>query len=305
MYKLVTDNIDIMYNSNNIQWNTDTDTLGTQMSFDTIKDLYEGQVVSLFSDDRELVRGIIVEKTWNRWTFSYVVQDYSFYLKNKIPFKQFNRMKASDCIVSLLGEAYMTGSIVNIPTIITEMYRGKTRLDIIDDILEKAQNDQGIEYFKEIECTTVYIRQLQEMKITPAIEISKDVNVESSIENLKNRISVISNSTDDNSIYASAEDATYQYWYGVLEEVEEVDADNIANAQNIANNKLNELNKIERSTSIEIVCLDDGADIKANRLIYLNAGSRLCGFYKIKSASHTLNKEIHKVSLEIEWKVAA
>ncbi|HBJ1646518.1 UNVERIFIED_ORG: hypothetical protein B2H98_13905 [Clostridium botulinum] len=305
MYRLIIDNIDIMYNSNNIQWNTDTDTLGTQLSFDTIKDLYEGQVVSLFCNDRELIRGIVVKKTWNRWTFSYIVQDYSLYLKNKIPFKQFNRMKASDCISSLLGEAYMTGSIVNIPTIITEMYRGKTRADIIDDILEKAQNDQGIEYFKEIECTTVYIRQLQEMKITSAIEISKDVNIESSIENLKNKISVISNSNDDNSIYASAEDTTYQYWYGVLEDVEEVDADNIANAQNIANNKLNELNKIERSTSIEIVCLDDGADIKANRLIYLNAGSRLCGFYKIKSASHTLNKGVHKVSLEIEWKVAA
>lgn len=253
MYRLIIDNIDIMYNSNNIQWNTDTDTLGTQLSFDTIKDLYEGQVVSLFCNDRELIRGIVVKKTWNRWTFSYIVQDYSLYLKNKIPFKQFNRMKASDCISSLLGEAYMTGSIVNIPTIITEMYRGKTRADIIDDILEKAQNDQGIEYFKEIECTTVYIRQLQEMKITSAIEISKDVNIESSIENLKNKISVISNSNDDNSIYASAEDTTYQYWYGVLEDVEEVDADNIANAQNIANNKLNELNKIERSTSIEIV----------------------------------------------------
>lgn len=302
MYKLITNNTDIMYNSNNVSWNSDRDTLGMQFTFDSIKDLYEGQVVSLFSDSRELIRGIVLHKKANRWTWSYTIQDYSLYLKNKV-IKQFNNIKASDAISSLLSEAYITGDIVDIPTNINTIYKNKTRSEIIDDILNQAQQDQGIEYFKEIEATTLYVRKVQDMKINSNILLPKDIPIESGIENMKNRIEIVSNSESNNSIIATAEDTSKQYWYGVLSDMQEVDDKNIAQSQNIANNALSELNMIERSCSINVIVLDGGEDIKANRLIYLNAGSRLCGYYKIKSANHTLDKGIHKVNLTIEWKV--
>ena len=305
MYKLITDNTDILYASNTVSWASDIETLGTQITFDSIKDLYEGQVVSLFSDSRELVRGVIIRKKPSRWTWSYTVQDYSRYLKNKI-IKQFNNYKASDAISSLLSETYITGEIVDIPTVITTMYKNKSRSEIIDDILDQAKQDQGIEYFKEIEGTTLYVRKVQDMKVNPNILLPKDISPESSIENLKNRIEIISNSEDNNSIIASAEDTSKQYWYGILSDQIEVDDKNISQAQNIANNTLSESNMIEKSCSIsDIMVLDGGEDIKANRLIYLNAGSRLCGYYKIKNAAHTLQKGIHKVNLTIEWKVNA
>ncbi len=302
MYRLITQNVDIMYNSNNISWSSDKDTLGMQFTFESIKNLYEGQVVSLFSDSRELIRGIVLHKKPNRWTWNYTIQDYSLYLKNKV-IKQFNNTKASDAISSLISEAYISGDIIDIPTIINTVYKNKTRGEIIDDILKQSQQDQGIEYFKEIEATTLYIRKVQDMKINPNILLPKDISPESSIENMKNRIQIISNSESDTSIIATAEDTSKQDWYGILTDMQEVDDKNIAQAQNIANNALSEANKIERSCSLEIKVLDGGEDIKANRLIYLNAGSRLCGYYKIKSANHTLNKNSHKVNLTIEWKV--
>ena len=305
MYKLITDGTDIMYNSNNLSWSSSEDTLGIQLTFDTVKDLYEGQVVSLFSDDKEVIRGIIIKKTQGRWTYSYTVRDYSFYLKNKIPVKQFNKSRADDCIKTLLSEAYIDGNICSIPTSITEIYRGRSRSEIIDDILDKASKEQGVEYFKEIQCTTLYIRSTEEMKIEPKIILPKDINIESSIENMKNKIYVISTSSDDNKIYATSEDSTYQYWYGVLEDVQEIDAQNVANAKNIADNILNSSNKIEKSTSFEAMCLDDCTEIRAHRLIYLKAGARLNGYYKIKNVTHTITKGIHKVNLEISWKVNA
>ena len=68
MYKLITGNSDIMYNSNSVTWQSDVDTLGSQVSFESMKDLFEGALVSLFSDKRELVRSVIIKKNWSRWT---------------------------------------------------------------------------------------------------------------------------------------------------------------------------------------------------------------------------------------------
>ena len=149
MFKLVTSGMDILPYSNSLSWSSDVDTLGTQLSFDSIKDLAEGQVVSLYETDKELIRGIVIKKTDKTNTFSYVVQDYSFYLRNKT-LKQFNNMAASECIKSLITDAYLVGNITDIPTLITQIYKDKTLDEIIEDILSKAQSDQGIYYFKEI-----------------------------------------------------------------------------------------------------------------------------------------------------------
>ena len=288
MYKLITGNSDIMYSSNSVSWQSDVDTLGSQITFESMKDLFEGAVVSLFSDKRELIRSVIIKKNWSRWIWNYTTQDYSRYLKNKV-IMQFNNITASNAIKSMLNQAYIIGNVVNIPTKINKIYKNKTIAEIIDDILDQAKQDQGIEYFKEIEGNILYVRKLQDMKINPTIILPKEINPESSIENMKNKIQVVSNNEKNNSVIATAED-TYRR--------------DIAKAQNIANNALLENNKIVRSCNIDdIHVINGGEDIKANRLIYLNAGSRLCGFYKIKSATHTLSNGIHKVNLTIEWKV--
>lgn len=302
MYRLISGGVDLLLKSNNVSWSSNIDTLGSQLTFNSIASVGRGAVVSLFNDDLELFRGVVIERTQNRWTWSYVVQDYSRFLKNKV-IKQFQDVTATDAITSLLGEAYITGNIVEIPTIITTIYKNKSLSEIIDDILDQSEKDQGIKYFKEIEGDILYVRKLEEMKITPNILLPKEVNIKSSIENMKNRIQIISNSEDNNSIIATAEDTSQQWWYGVLSDMEEVEDKDIAQAQNIANNKLEELNRIESSCSLsDIMCLDSTADsIKSNRMIYLKAGTRLDGYYKVKSATHTLVKGLHKVSIDIEF----
>ena len=302
MFKLVTSGMDILPYSNSLSWSSDVDTLGTQLSFDSIKDLAEGQVVSLYETDKELIRGIVIKKTDKTNTFSYVVQDYSFYLRNKT-LKQFNNMAASECIKSLITDAYLVGNITDIPTLITQIYKDKTLDEIIEDILSKAQSDQGIYYFKEIVGNVLNVYRLEDMKIVPNIIVG-DYEIESSIENMKNDISVISSEEKYNSIVASASDETKYSWYGKLSDTVTVDADNVAQALNIAMNKLNELNKIEKSTTVPLVILDESVEIKANRYIYLHSG-KLIGYYFVKSAKHSLVDGLHKCDIDIKLDVEA
>ncbi len=300
MHKLIVQDADILPYSNNLTWNNDSDTLGTQLNFESIKEIPTGTVVSLWNDSLEIFRGMTLKPTQKRWTYSYVCQDYSFYLKNKVT-KQFDNMAASDAIKSLLSEAYIIPDIIYIPTKITKIYKEKTLSEIIEDILTLATADQGITYFKEIEGNILYIKKLEDMIITPNILLPKDITISQSMENMKNKIEIVINGESNTSIVATAEDTSVQGFYGVLADQQSVDDKDIAQAQNMADNALKESNRIQYSTSLEVVAVDGGDSIKANRMIYLQAGIRLNGYYKIKSANHTLTKGKHKVSIILEW----
>lgn len=258
-------------------------------------------MVQLFNDDAEIFRGILLNPVKKRWTWSYTCQDYSFYLKKDKVIKQFNGMAASSAIESILGEAYITGDIVEIPTAIDKIYANKTLADIIDDILEQSTDDQGIEYFKEIEGNILYIRKLEEMKINPDIILPKEIDIDMSMENMVNKITVISGTDENAVVQAIAEDTTNQWFYGVLADIQTVDDKNVAQSQNIANNTLAAKNKVEYSSTFEAVAINGGDTIKANRMIYIHAGDRLDGYYKIKTTQHTLSKGKHKVNITIIW----
>lgn len=304
MYRLVTDGTDILYNSNSLSWGDTDSSLGTQLSFNSIKNLFMHQVVSLYLFDKEIFRGVVIDKTEKQGSISYnyVVQDYSYYMNNKV-IKQFNNLQADIVINSLLGEAYITGNITIIPTLINAIYK-KSINEIIDDILKKATDDQGIDYVKELEANILYIRRLEDLKINPQIVFDDSAEIKSSTENMKNSITVVDNSEDNTNIYTNAEDSSKFNWYGKLSELIDINAEDVAKASNIANNKLNELNKIVKSASVQLLVVKEDINniIKSNRLIYLNKGNFI-GYYKIKSANHTLQDGLHKVTVELEWKV--
>lgn len=298
MYNLITNNVDILPVANNLSWKSDIDTLGTELSFDSLYNLAEGSIVSLYVNNNEFIRTIVVKKVEGRFTYSYNCFDYSFYLKNKV-IKQFNT-NASNAIVSLLNEYGIKNNIVSIPTNISKIYKDGIA-NIIDDILKQAENEQGIKYFKEMQVDTVVINRLEDMRITPKILIGKDFVINSSIEDMKNKILIVSNSEDNNSIFATSEDTNSQSKFGLLQEIQSVDDKDIAQAKNIANNLLSAKNRIFKDTSINVLGIKDAETIKANRLIELNVANKLSGWYRIKSASHNLKNNQHTVNISLEW----
>lgn len=303
MYKIFVNNINIINDCNNISWNGDSDSLGIQLSFDSIKEIPTGTVVQLFNDNNEIFRGIVIKLTQKRWTWGYTCQDYSFYLKNnKVAIKQFNGISASDAIKSLFEESYLKYEVVDIPSKISKFYTNTDRSSIIDDILKQATEDQGVEYFKEIQGNIAYVYKTTDIKIKPTIILPKEITVETSMEKMKNKITIINGSNEKAIIEATAEDTTKQDFYGILTDVQTVDDKNIAQSQNMANNALTASNKIEYQSSFDIIVLKGEDDIKPNRMIFLHAGNRLNGYYKIKTVNNSLtSSNLHKINLTIVW----
>lgn len=299
MYRVVFNGVDILKKSNNTSWNSDTDTLGMQVTFDSLVNLTEGSIISFLISSKEYFRGIIIKKSEGKFSYNYTAMDYSFYFKNEV-IKQFNGIKASSAITSLLKEYGINSKIVNIPTAINKIYK-QSLSDIIEDILKQAEEDQGIKYFKEMNVNTLVVKKLQDMRIKPKIIIGSDITIESSIEEMKNKILVVSSEESNNSIYAMAEDKNSINKFGLLQKIESIEEKNISQAKNITNNLLRQYNKVFKSTSINVLGIDGAETIRANRLIELNVGNKLKGWYKIKSANHTLSNNKHNVTIELEW----
>lgn len=300
MYKLIAKNIDILPKSNNVSWSSDIDTLGTELSFDSLYDLAEGTVVSLVINNKEYLRTMIIKKSEGKFSYNYNCFDYSFYLKNEV-IKQFNNVNASIAIQSLLNEYKISNKIVYIPTIIEKIYKDQSISDIIDDILEQAENEQGIKYFKEMQINTLVINKLKNMTIKPKIMIQKDFTINSSIEEMKNKIVIVSNEQEDTSIHAMSQSLSSQSRFGLLQEVVSLEDKDIAQSNNIANNLLAEKNKIFKDTDINVLGIKNAETIKANRLIQLNIKNKLSGWYRIKSAAHTLSNGKHTVTISLEF----
>lgn len=296
---VITSGVEIKNFCNDFNWSSDADTLGIQLTFDSIKDIPEGAVVSMLWSGKEYFRGIVLKQIQKRWIYSYLVQDYSFYLKNE-EILQFNGQRTDEAIISIASKNYMQYEIDNIPTPVKQIYTGELT-QTIDDMLDKAEKDQGVEYFKEITSDILRVKKLDDMIITPKIILPKDADIESSIEEMKNKITIISGSDDNLSVVATAEDTSVQDYYGILSKVESIDETDIAKAQNTANNLLSKLNKIFRSTSFDVIGVDGAEEIRANRKIYIQLGNRLNAYCKIKSASHSLSKGYHKISMNLEW----
>lgn len=299
MYKLLVNNMDILPKSNNLSWASDIDTLGMELSFDSLYNLPEGAVVGLFINGVEHIRAVVVKKAELKFSYSYTCFDFSFYLKNEVV-KQFDT-SASNAISSLLSEYGVKSKVVGIPTKIKKLYKDESLGGILDDILEQAELDQGVKYVKEMQLDTLVVSKLADMKITPKILMGSDIVINSSIEEMKNRILIVSSGEGNNTIAAVAEDWASQSRFGLLQEIESVDDKNLAQAKNIAANLLAAKNKVFRDTSLNLLGIRDAETIKANRLIELNVGSRLKGWYRIKSASHSLSNNRHTVTISLEW----
>jgi len=298
MYNLYAKNIDILPLSNNLSWSSDIDALGTELSFDSLYDLAEGTIVSLYINKKELLRTILIKKSEGKFSFNYSCFDFSIYLKNEV-IKQFNGVSASTAITSLLNEYGIKNNIVGIPTKIKKIYKDTDISSIINEILEQAEAEQGVKYFKEMQVNTLVINKLQDMKISPKILIDRDITINSSIEELKNKILIVS-SGESKKVLATVQDASSQSRFGLFQQIESVEKKDVAQAKNIANNILKANNKIFKDTNINVLGIKNTETIKANRLIEINVG-KLNGWYRIKNASHNLSNNKHTVSIGLEW----
>lgn len=299
IYNLVSDNKDILGHSGKITWSADGSTLGYTLSFDSYDSLRMGQVVSFYIDGVECFRGTVVRCTETKFKYSYTCFDYAQYLKNEV-IKQFNDVDVTTALKTLFSEFNIYNEIIEIPTKINKFYVGDTISNVIDDMLEQASNDQGINYFYEMQTEKLIIKAKDEICIYPKYIVSSDFSADYSIENLKNKIVVSSGNEKETKIQATAEDSYSTWWFGINQKVMKLDDKDVAQAQNIANNVLANSNRTEHSTSVKLIVLAGAREILPNRYIYLSE-DKLNGWYRIKSVNHNISSKLHTVDLSLEW----
>lgn len=304
----------------NVSWSDSVDTLGSQLDFSTGYssekyfpqfDIECGDIV-VMTEENEIFRGIVVTSDFSNYSEkSYTAFDFLWYFNKSKVIKQFNGINAGDAIGQLCSEfSIQVGSIAPMRCLINHIYYENTVSEIIDDILEQEFNETGKTYIKEIDKGSFYIFEKYSKTVQgffrPASNIAPfDVTLAPampsrsfSIEDMKNSILIISG--EENSVYTAgkAQDTESISKYGLLQEIENVDDDNLNKAQNIAENRLQELNKISETVSIQLL---GDFNVRSGRVIAIKEDyTGLNGNYFIKSCSHSVSSEVHTMDLELE-----
>ncbi|MEG2256283.1 MAG: hypothetical protein RSC21_05735 [Cetobacterium sp.] len=302
---------DISKMAGSINLTTSIDTLGASFEFSMPRNFKDsnyaltetiktGDIIK-FENEKNIFTGVIVDIDTLKFSKEIKCFDFYFYLnKNKV-IKQFNSLNASSCIESLLKSiGARIGKIERIATSIDKIYKNRTVAEIIDDILKIVNDETGKKYLLEIEGTTFNLVAHRKIKVQVTSNIFGMPTLTESIADMKNVVLVVSNDSEDESIYAKAEDKESIKKYGMLQEIVEVDPDkdDISKVRNIATQKLKELNKVLTTSSLDVLGNDE---LRAGRL--LDVEIKEFGIkeeFLIKSCTHIFPKGNHICNLELE-----
>lgn len=294
---------DITNYCNNMTLTSSADTLGDEFSFDSIININEGNQIGLENVDNNLVYvGVIVKSTKKKFTNNYTAIDLGWYLNKSKITMQFNNVNASTAIERLCIANNIRYNIVPMSTNINKIYKTQEISSIMNDILDQVNKETGKEYIKEMDITILKVLEATQLKITPSIVIGKEVTLDTSIEDMKNKCVIQSSDENSTTIYAVAQDTNAQSIYGLLQDYETIDDKDQSQAQNIANNNLQKYNKITKSLSFTVLDINDNDDIiKANRYIKITLTDfGIDDWIKIKSTKHTWKNNNHQIDLEFD-----
>ncbi|GAA0081382.1 XkdQ/YqbQ family protein [Clostridium sp. CTA-6] len=291
---------EIIGQSNNLSWSNDIDTLATSLSFDSILDLAEGRSKIILKKDKIVIfEGIIVSKTNKENIHSYTAMDYAFYLNKNKYVMQFRNVYAKTALQQICKKVGINNSITWLGTRINKLYYQESLSDIIKDILEQCKREIGEHYIMEMQGKTLYINRLIDLKINAKLLIGKDYSIDRSMEELKNRIITVNN---DGKILADVRDSNRIRTYGELTDIISVDDKNTSQAYNIAKNELREKNKTKKEITFNTIDTGKGIYINCNRIIRVDVRKYgVNGWYRIKSTQHTLNNNLHKIGITIDF----
>lgn len=301
-----------------ISWKDSIDTLGIQLDFNIansdISNIPKSPVdlghMIVLQGNKEIFRGFtITENKQGRSAIGYTCFDYGFYLNKSKEVYQFKKIRADTAIKKVCSDFKIpVGSIISIPTVITKIYNDKELSAIIKDILDMATKSTGIKYRMEFRQGKFYIQKYTDIILKATFDlagttqnitdfISNPVRSRS-IEEMKNSIRIYTGDEKKVKVVATAKNDTLIKRYGLLQEVQSIDAKDKAKAKNIANNMLRELGKIAEDNSIELIGNDD---VRAGRVLEVNETlTGMKGKYLISDCTHTIKGGIHTMQIGLK-----
>lgn len=274
---------DLTANTGNYSLSDHIDQLSAELKFDltanpldaNFKDLWVpvGTKISFTHDKINLFQGIITKYDRNSLAnFAYTANDYAYYLNKSEIIIQFNNVTTTQAIEQLCSEnGIAIGSICDIPTIVNKIYNGSKISDVIKDLLKMAEADQKVHYYMEMREGKLWILKYSDLYIQPTDTLVKNIISEFSssysMEDMTNKVVVISSKEKNTQIQATAEDTDSQQIYGTVQKVEKVDDKKVSQAQSIADGILSDKGKIKKSFSVTELGDDT---VRAGRLLKFN-----------------------------------
>ena len=288
------------------------DSLGAEFTFKLMsnpldvnfrgKELPIGTKVVFFHNTTKMFSGVITSYSRNAMAiFEYKAYDYAFYLNKSEAQIQFNNnINTSDAIRRLCNENGVTvGSICDIPTPVNKIYQGNPISDIIKDLLKMAEDEQKVHYRMEVRDAALYIGRYQDLYVqAEAVNLIGDFSSSYSVEDMANRIVIVSSSEKNQQIVAEKSDANSIRTYGQITKIEKVDDKKMSQAAEIAANKLLDKNSVKRSFSVALL----GSDaVRSGRMMIFDQPEiNLTGAYLVKNCTHNFDGNKHTMRLDLE-----
>lgn len=300
-----------------VNWSDNLEDVFISFDFTATVQIDVGTWIELYEkDDKKTVFYGIITKTsqTQQYLYTYSGYDTGFYLYKNKAVKQFRAAKVTDAINVLCTEfGLKTGSIIDISYKISKIYKNTAVSDIFAELLEFAiQKGLSNQYYFDCKNGKVnlfqyqlndslcgYVANIYRLKSTDTIT---SYDISSSIEEMKNKIKVISSVTKNKQTsvterYTTSAENTEEY--GILQEIIETDTETLsASCKMLAENKLKELNVITEEITLSVL-----GDYNMKKGIYFpieNTTLDLSGYYLIKHSSHSIQGSIEKVNINIK-----
>lgn len=303
--------IDISAFCGNVTRADNIDSLGVELNFDFLNNhvydsytqftaLRTGNTIILYDNNEMIFQGQIITLSRNSISqYSVKCFDNAFYLNKNQTKIQFTNLSVKACIEKLCQQEYIPCKVdCEIDTKVTKIYNGETISNIIDDLLKQATNDTGLKYRREYNYGSLYVNAMNNLKmIWKSKPLVSDFSYDESIDNLANRVVVISSSEKNTTVYAEAKNEESIKMYGLYTHYEKVDDKKKAKAKKIAETKLKELSKtFEKAT---VTLLGDNY-IRSGRIIKFEQPEiGLYGEYLVEHCTHNYSGSLHTMECEV------
>ena len=284
----------------NVSFTTNDETNGEEMTFSSLKKFKNGSIIKVTDNKAVQFLGTIVRMTdAEKPPYDYTAIDFSRSLNGDCLI-QFKGVRADEALKSLFKKYGIKCSVCDIPTKISKIYKD-TIINVAKNIMHLAYKDQGKKYYLEVRGAKVVVEQKKKKKIRPTFVVQDDSAIERSIEELRNRVVIVSQGEKSMKVLARADAKKSQKSYGLMQHNEEADDKTTkVKAQAQAKTLLKKLNKQKNNKSLTLIVTKGAWSIRKNRLIYIKT-KRLKGWYEIKSCTHEVQSGTHKCTIDLEW----
>jgi hypothetical protein len=203
----------------------------------------------------------------------------------------------------------MIGTIAPMSANIKKIYIQQSPAAIIDDIIKQQEQQSGIKYSAEMDKGKISIVATQDRVITGTFRISENVEpydvlanpLEAtrtrSLEELRNRIKVITSDSDTYETKALTQDTESASHYGLLEETVKIEAEDVSKSKRVAEILLKRLNRIQETNKLKLM---GDVQFKGGYLFDVEEPvTGMTGRLMIKSCKHSVSNQIHTMELEL------